>query len=386
MFRLKAEVFGISISGLQPIYLSSYGKDRLNRNAFEGGRVADSPCREVMSQVACKDLANSPAKDALRWFVRLQSGNVSENEQRAFHLWLEESDAHRSEFDRIENLWTDLDQLRDKPFPVLEQAVEYWHAKGPHPAQRSCSRRPRFCFSMALAAMLVVVSAGTYWWTFVRAEIFELRTATGEQRTVTLSDGSTITLNTGTAATIRVSGTERRVILKEGEIWVAVAHEARRPFEVVAGNGTIRDIGTQFTIRKLSDRVTVTVVEGIVEVNTHAARSGEGGLHIVAKGQQLWYSDDGRVSMVESIDTQAVTAWVQGKLVFRAMPLAEVLREVGRYRNDRIQIVDPSLADLLVSGVFNSRDLDSFLQALEGAVPVKATRVNQQLVILEQAK
>ena len=339
-----------------------------------------------MSQTERKDLANSPAEDALRRFVRLQSGDVSENEQRTFHLWLEESDTHRSEFDRIENLWTDLDQLRGKPFPVLEQAVEYWHAKGPHPTQQSYSRRPRFHLSMALTAMLAVVVTGTYWWTFVRTEIFELRTATGEQRTVTLPDGSTITLNTGTSATIRLSGMERRIVLKEGEIWVAVAHETRRPFEVIAGSGTIRDIGTQFTIRKLSDRVTVTVVEGIVEVSTPAAPSGEGSPRIVAKGQQLWYSDDGQMSMVESVETQVVTAWVQGELVFRAMPLAEVLREVGRYRNDRIQIVDPSLAGLLVSGVFNNRDLDSFLQALESAVPVKATRVNQQLVILEQAK
>lgn len=348
--------------------------------------MADFPYREVMPQAERKDPANSPAEDALRWFVRLQSGDASENEQRAFHLWLGESDAHRSEFDRIENLWTDLDQLRGKPFPVLDQAVEYWQAKGPHPAQPSCSRRSLFHLSMALAAMLAGVSAGTYWWTFVRAEIFELRTATGEQRTVTLPDGSTIILNTGTSATIRLSRTERRVVLKEGEIWLVVAHETRRPFEVVAGSGTIRDIGTQFALRKLSDRVTVTVVDGIVEVNTHAARSGEGGLRIVAKGQQLWYSDDGQVSMAESVDTQAVTAWVQGKLVFLAMPLAEVLREVGRYRNDRIQIADPSLAGLLVSGVFHSRDLDSFLHALEAAIPVKATRVNHQLVILEHAK
>jgi transmembrane sensor len=339
-----------------------------------------------MSQAERKDPANSPAEDALRWFVRLQSGGFSENEQRAFHLWLEESDAHRSEFDRIESLWADLDQLRGKPFPVLEQAVEYWHAKGLRPSQQSSPRRPLFRLSVALAAMLAVVVAGTYWWTFVRAEIFELRTATGEQRTVTLPDGSTITLNTNTSATVRLSGMERQVVLKEGEIWVAVAHETRRPFEVVAGSGTIRDIGTQFTIRKLSDRVTVTVVEGIVEVTTPAARSGEGDPHIIAKGHQLWYANDGQVSMVESVDTQAVTAWVQGKLVFRAVPLAEVLREVGRYRNGRIQIVDPSLADLLVSGVFNSRDLDSFLHALESAVPVKATRVNQQLVILEHAK
>ena len=348
--------------------------------------MADSPYREVMPQAERKDLANSPAEDALRWFVRLQSGDVSEQERHTFRLWLEENDAHRLEFDRVESFWTDLDQLTNEPFPSLDQAVEYWHAKGPRPSQQSYPRRPLFRLSVALAAMFAVVIAGTYWWTFVRAEIFELRTATGEQRTVTLPDGSTITLNTGTSATIRLSGTERRVVLKEGEIWVAVAHETRRPFEVLAGSGTIRDIGTQFTIRKLSDRVTVTVVAGIVEVNIHAARSGEGGPHIVEKGHQLWYSDDGQVSMVESVDTQAVTAWVQGKLVFRAMPLAEVLREVGRYRNDRIQIVDPSLADLLVSGVFNSRDLDSFLQALEGAVPVKATRVNQQLVILEHAK
>lgn len=348
--------------------------------------MADSPYREVMPQTERKDLANSPADDALRWFVHLQSGDVTERQRLEFQRWLGENAAHRSAFDRIESLWADLDQLSGTPFPSLEQALEYWHAKEPRPAQRSGSRRPLFHLSMALAAMLAVVIAGTCWWTFLRTEAFDLHTTTGEQRTVTLPDGSTITLNTGTSATIRISGMERRVVLKEGEIWVAVAQETRRPFEVVAGSGTIRDIGTQFTIRKLSDRVTVTVVEGIVEVTTRAAHSGEGDPHIIAKGHQLWYANDGQVSMVESVDTQAVTAWVQGKLVFRAVPLAEVLREVGRYRNGRIQIVDPSLADLLVSGVFNSRDLDSFLHALESAVPVKATRVNQQLVILEHAK
>jgi transmembrane sensor len=334
-----------------------------------------------MPQTTCKDLANSTAEDALRWFVRLQSGDVSEQERCIFRLWLEENEAHRREFNRIENLWTDLDRLVDKPFPPLEQAVEYWQAKGPHPSQQSHPRRSLFRLSIALA----VVVAGTYWWTFLKTEIIELRTATGEQRTVTLPDGSTIILNTGTSATIRLSGMERRVVLKEGEIWLAVAHETRRPFEVVAGNGTIRDIGTQFSIRTQSDRVIVVVAEGVVAVAAQAAQDIAGERHVVTKGHRVWYDHAGRMSAIEPVDVNVATAWRHGRLVFQAMPLAEVLREVARYRTDEVRLLDAGLADLKVSGVFHSRDLDGFLQALEHAVPVKATRVNQRLVILEQA-
>lgn len=340
-----------------------------------------------MHRVQDNHEANPVADEALRWFVRMQSGEVGEQEEIAFRHWLAQRDAHRNEYDRLSNLWTDLDELVREPFPPLQQALAYWDAKGPWRPHATHRHRPWALVrvSCALAAMLAVVVASAYWWTFLRVETAEYRTAKGEQRTVELPDGSTVVLNTQSSVSIRFSGNERTVLLKEGEALFTAVHDTRRPFAVVAENGTTRDIGTQFVVRTKPERVVVAVTEGSVEVATQAGQDGTAKRSVVRQGQGLWYDREGRLSQAESVDVGAFTAWLHGKLVFQAMPLADVLRELSRYHTEEIRLLDAGLAEIKVSGVFNSQDLTSFLEALEDALPVTVTHVNPRLVIVERA-
>ncbi len=90
------------------------------------------------------------------------------------------------------------------------------------------------------------------------------------------------------------------------------------------------------------------------------------------------------MSPIETIDEKPITGWRHGKLIFDAMPLSDAIQEIARYRSVDIRIADPSLADIKVSGVFSSKDLDAFFQALEHIIPVKIRHINTRLIIVER--
>ncbi len=100
------------------------------------------------------------------------------------------------------------------------------------------------------------------------------QTAKGEQKTVTLPDGSTIVMNTDTALSVQMSARFRTVILNRGEALFTVVHESARPFRVEAGGGVIQDIGTQFHVYKRQDKVLLSVLEGSVQIDTQPGAQG----------------------------------------------------------------------------------------------------------------
>jgi transmembrane sensor len=238
----------------------------------------------------------------------------------------------------------------------------------------------------------------------VRVEVTDYRTDKGEQRTVNLGDGSTVMLSTDTALSVELSGRRRTVVLQRGEALFSVRHETDRPFAVLAANGTVRDIGTRFTVYRSSDRVRVAVVEGVVEVQTQsteqsnqvaeqasrAARAESatqaGERTVLTEGDRVWYGSDGRLTAVQKVDRELITAAFHRKLVFDAVPLARVIEEVSRYRDGEIRILDPTLSSLQISGVFHQDNLDGLWKALEHALPVTVTSVHPNLVILERTQ
>lgn len=323
---------------------------------------------------------------AIYWFVRLNSGDGGEIDTREFERWLVTSHAHRRAFEHVEEMWQKMDGLNTASFPELDKAMACWErrdfsAKEAKPANLFSS----FHFQLAMAAMVVVIIAGAWFWKSFQAVSTSYRTAPGKQKTITLTDGSMIEMNTNTSLTVKMSAKFRKVILAGGEAFFTVAHEKKRPFEVHAGTGTIRALGTCFNVYKRLNGVTVSVVEGSVRICTKADYGVTTAVHkeVLKQGRQLSYTQSGAISSLGAVNINEVSAWREGKLIFDEMPLAEVFREVNRYHTCQIHITDPNLKDLKVSGVFKSNDLDSVLGAIEQVLPVKARRVSRELVMLE---
>ncbi len=323
---------------------------------------------------------------AIEWFVRLNSGERREIDTQEFEHWLALSHAHRRAFERVEEMWGEMDVLKRASLPELDQAIACWErrdlsAKEAKPTNLFSS----FRLQLAMAAMVVVIIAGAWFWNSFQAITMSYQTAPGEQKTITLADGSMIEINTNTSITVKMSARSRKVILSKGEAFFTVAHEKRRPFEVTAGRGTIRALGTRFNVYKRVGGVAVSVIEGSVRVCTKADYGVTTEVHeeVLKQGRQLSYTQSGAISSLGAVNIKEVSAWREGKLIFDEMPLAEVIQEVNRYRTGQIRITDLNLKDLKVSGVFKSDDLDSILRAIEQVLPVKARRVSEELVMLE---
>ena len=325
----------------------------------------------------------SVAQQALQWFALLQSGDATGADRRRFQSWFQADARHRLEFEKLSTVWADLDEAKPLLQGELTRAAMDWDAAAHRRRHRTVRRWNAGGVTAAAAMCLLVIVTGGWW--LITPEFMEYRTLKGEQRTVGLSDGSMVTLNTATTLTAEIGMFRRTILLREGEAYFAVSHEQNRPFDVISGNRIVRDVGTRFVVRREEEKVTVTVVEGAVDVQRLEKDSAGETWQRLTAGDRVSYETEPVLSAIETVSLAESTAWMEGKVIFEERPLSEVVLEIGRYHTGEIRILDPRVEAFRVSGVFGVYDREGFLKALERAVPVKSTRVNQALIILEQA-
>jgi len=75
---------------------------------------------------------------------------------------------------------------------------------------------------------------------------------------------------------------------------------------------------------------------------------------------------------------------VKGQLIADNQRLSEFLAEVARYRSGIIR-VDPAVADLRISGVFQLKNTDQILSSLAGTLPVRISRMTGYWVTVTPA-
>lgn len=316
----------------------------------------------------------SAQEQARHWLVRQHSGEFTPAEHDDFERWLGSDSAHREAYTRAAGLWRVLDDFKSDSLPAHEAARAY------HPRTLLMWYQPRQLvagISLGLAAIVGLVAAGRLWLD-PAAELY--RTQKGEQRDITLADGSRIELNTDSAVRVEYTRRGRIVRLESGEAMFTVSHGDERPFDVIAGAGRIRDIGTRFNVYKHPDTaVSVAVAEGSVSVTTD--RSGP--LDLV-RGDRISYTPQGILNEREHIDALAAGAWLDGKLVFTRTPLIQVMGELARYHDIEFTFASPDLGQLKLSGTFGVRDLPLFLYTLAATLPVE-THVDGRLIHLSAA-
>jgi transmembrane sensor len=177
-------------------------------------------------------------------------------------------------------------------------------------------------------------------------------------------------LNTATALDIRFDAQHRLIALHAGEIRVVTGRDpAGRPFVVSTRDGTLKPVGTRFTVRRdevLDDSQGFTrlaVEQGAVEIRVASAEPGS--FTLVHAGEQTRFSSSG-VGAREPVD-EAAQSWSDGKLSVAHMRLADLLDELERYRPGHLRC-DPAVADLRVTGVWplvDAEATDRVLASLE---------------------
>ncbi len=307
--------------------------------------------------------------EAARWFTRLRLDEGSDQDREAFAAWLAEDASHRLEFEAYARLWDELAVLKTLPASDLAAPRAF----------RGRRAMGRIGIGFGLAALLFLIVLGPPQWWGASTESY--RTAKGERETIHLADGSRIDLNTDSEIQVTLGRRSRKVDLLRGEALFTVVHDAARPFEVAAGNGRVRDLGTRFDVYLRPQEVSVVVIEGRVAVTTAAVSDIP-----LSAGQQMAYTPNGTVSPVEAADLAAATSWLDGRLIFADRPLGEVIADMARYHDIDISVADPDLRRLKVNGTFKVHHLDRFLQSLESAFPIRVHRLGTRSVYLVRAR
>lgn len=319
------------------------------------------------------------AEDAIRWFLRLREPGCSDEDTGLFEQWLASDPAHRAEYLAVQTTWTHLDAVATQPSPELQIHLE--RAKTMQATPQGIPPRRVLRQLTALAAMLLLVSGTLWWWSSFAVTENTYHTAKGRQQTVTLSDGTILDLNTESSVTVRMWGRGRQVILHTGEAYFTIAKDQARPFEVVALNGHIRDIGTQFSVYRQADRVLVAVESGAIDVVIPSTGNEPSQAHVLSPGERAAYTTAGEWSRLDQIDPRRIAAWRQGTLRFDRIPLIDAIREIERYWTGRILLADPALGSISVSGVFSHHNLAEFFTALPTIIPVQVTHRDGDIIL-----
>ncbi len=295
---------------------------------------------------------------AIDWVVRLSSGHATPEDRAQFDLWRQQSEEHELAALEAESLWHGIGATGNRMRKVERNT--------------KLTRRVMLGLAVAGATGVAFQRVG-----IIKPQLYaDYATGKAEQRTVRLDDGSTVIMNGKTAFSSKMSEHERRLYLYQGQALFQVAKDASRPFIVEAAGGETQALGTAFDIDISSQKVVVTVTEGIVRVSSGGGvNTTDGGSIRVAANQRVSYQSHDKPSLPEDVDAEIETAWRRGKLIFNAKPLSEVVDAVSRNRSGKIIIANSQLSSLEVTGVFDLAQPETVLETIEKTLPVSVTRM-----------
>lgn len=350
-------------------------------------------------------------EEAAEWLVELRVGDTDPGIRERLDAWFRESPQHIRAFLELSSIWEDggdpdLDRTHttDELIARARAATNVIslarnEAIGAQKSPRTTGaprgwRSSRSALAASLVGSCLIVAGWGYWYHALREPSYATRT--GEERSIQLSDGSSVELNSRSRLAVRFSAGQRDVDLVEGQALFRVAKDAARPFVVHSNSAQVRAVGTQFDVYRKDSGTTVTVVEGRVAVlptqleapsvlsqatgSADVLLGGNSDAIMLAAGEQVTVARKTSSRPVKT-DVATATAWTQHQLVFDSTTLADVASEFNRYNRQQLIVRDAALQDFHVTGVFSSADPSSLLKFLRAQRDIRVEETQQEIWI-----
>ncbi|KGK00107.1 FecR family protein [Thalassotalea sp. ND16A] len=376
-------------------------------------------------------------QEAAEWILLVEdTPRLSQKQIDELNVWVATSDVHKQCLTNMANSWGEMDLLSSVMLPLgmkKQSKIALFFANLFMPLIAlfsfimAITKRSFVLFRPAYAFSLTIVCALT-WFSIDSLQSSNpplvFATTVGQQSSHTMADGSLLWLNSSTKVKVDYSEGHRRIHLITGEAHFEVAKDATRPFEVYTDNRLVTAIGTAFTVHKLKDSIEIIVTEGTVE------------LAVINKDLLIVPEDDGAITLANSVnnpqllnelrnldeadgntsgikralgkltagqrisiptltdnlgdvvelDANEVTrhlSWKEGKLVFAGESLEEVIKEITRHTEVKIDIVDAQLKSLRIGGQFQVGETDTLFYVLESGFGIKVNKLNNNHIQLK---
>lgn len=306
---------------------------------------------------------------AAKWLERQDHPDWSAADQAELDAWLAQSNANLIAYWRVRDAWTRAERLV---------------AMGDTIAQ---SGRARLLSSRVIitgiAAVLVAAIGLGFGTKFIVSKPRERTFATplGGHEIVNFADGSSIELNTNTVLRTQMTTQERTIWLIKGEAYFQVRHDPAHPFVVYAGHDRVTDLGTEFVMRRDTDKLEVALLKGRVRVGEVDARP-DAQSTLLMPGDVATSTSNSMFVTQEPIHALAnKVSWRRGVLVFDKTPLGDAVKEFNRYNRQKIVIADPATASITVDGTFPANNVEAFTDVAQHILALHVERRGESIVI-----
>ena len=312
----------------------------------------------------------STLQDQASYFFTCMKDGFTHEQKVAFEAWLNESDAHQNAFEkvkRLEQLYRSLSpHMKDKMVQSVHQEIK----------RDACFKRNRYLALAASLLLFVCLGVCERYVAFFVPHRYETKTLT---QNVALPDMSSVLLDVKTNATMRYTGTKREVTLEAGKALFDVAKNPTKPFVVYAGRLKIEVLGTRFEVKHYNNVVDVSVIEGIVSVESTEKEP----LATLTQGKKLSFNMQNNQMSLHTIPIENIALWKEGILVFHDETLHHALDEFSHYQDLNVSI-QKEVQNFSISGSFAIGEVDKFLRALTKIYALKVDKKGDTLFIYQK--
>lgn len=334
-------------------------------------------------------ISSSPQDRAREWLTYLYSGHTTATKRDEFVVWLNSSDENKQAFTRSQKVWQTIG-MTDSAVEWMQQHAAQQPATVPKAKPTRVLAKSLMALSAMAASVALLVFNGVFN-TTTHLTLPQPQTAftspVGQNRHITLSDGSDITLAGNSSILVAITDDERRITLRKGSAYFDVSHDPSRVFSVTAQQTQVRVRGTAFEVKySPNNSLKISVQRGLVDVADlpETAEQREQVLQL-RPNEQLHTDIQGRfISPITVFQPETEFAWLKQRLIYDNVPLKNVIMDINRYVKKPVIILDNSINELPITASFTFEQIEPMLDGLASAYPITLTHEATRSVLTEE--
>ena len=206
----------------------------------------------------------------------------------------------------------------------------------------------------------------------------------GERLTVTLNDGTSITLDAGSELKYKTDFSHSREVYLKGEGYFQVAHDPARPFYVHANHALVQVLGTKFDVRAWDESpvVTVTVKEGKVALGYDAPHTST--RVFLHSGEQSFLPKHGPPSRPINVDVDGYTSWMHNEIHFQDATLKEILAQLERWYGFQFEVNDKLLQKSRLTVHIKRSNVDNVIELISVITKTNVVREGKKIQFVQK--
>lgn len=195
-------------------------------------------------------------------------------------------------------------------------------------------------------------------------------TENGQRSKLVLPDSSVVWLNSGTSLSYLYNKKKKRSIVLNGQAFFEVKRDEKNPFLVESNGMKVKVLGTRFGVEAYaeSDETVVVLESGSVELNYGL---NDKNTKTLVPGDVAVFSEKTNTLQVRNTDVQKYISWKNNKLIFRNEPMREVIKDLERWFNVEVDVLDEEVFNSIFTGTITNQNYEQIFKLIEYSCSVK---------------